>query len=60
MDGMSLLKKLRHDPASPAIIVITGKGTVESAVEAMKNGALDYITKPYKLDELSIISYNFV
>lgn len=55
MDGMALLKKLRHDPVSPAIIVITGKGTVESAVEAMKNGALDYITKPYKLDELSII-----
>ena len=55
MDGMSVLKKLRTDPAAPAIIVLTGKATVETAVEAMKYGAYDYLTKPYKLDELVII-----
>jgi DNA-binding NtrC family response regulator len=49
------LRKLKNDPASPAIIVITGKATVDTAVGAMKNGALDYLTKPYKLDELSMI-----
>jgi len=55
MDGISVLKKLRTDPAAPAIIVLTGKATVETAVEAMKYGAYDYLTKPYKLDELVII-----
>jgi DNA-binding NtrC family response regulator len=54
-DGISLMKKLRQDPASPVIIVLTGRATVETAVEAMKHGAYDYLTKPYKLDELVII-----
>jgi two-component system response regulator AtoC len=55
IDGISLMKKLRADPAAPAIIVLTGRATVETAVEAMKHGAYDYLTKPYKLDELTII-----
>jgi two-component system, NtrC family, response regulator AtoC len=54
-DGISLMKRLKQDPSSPMIIVLTGKATVETAVEAMKNGAYDYLTKPYKLDELVII-----
>jgi DNA-binding NtrC family response regulator len=54
-DGLSVMKKLKADTAAPAIIVLTGKATVETAVEAMKNGAYDYLTKPYKLDELVII-----
>ncbi len=55
IDGISLMKKLQSDPAAPAIIVLTGRATVETAVEAMKHGAYDYLTKPYKLDELTII-----
>jgi len=55
MDGLSLMKKLKEDPSAPPIIVLTGKATVETAVEAMKNGAYDYLTKPYKLDELVIV-----
>ena len=55
MDGISLLKKMKTDPASPAVIVITGKATVDTAVEAMKDGAYDYLSKPYKLDELLIV-----
>jgi DNA-binding NtrC family response regulator len=54
-DGISLMKKLNQDPASPVIIVLTGRATVETAVEAMKHGAYDYLSKPYKLDELVII-----
>ena len=49
------MKKLKEDSGAPAIIVLTGKATVETAVEAMKNGAFDYLAKPYKLDELLII-----
>src|SRR5512139_1576526 len=55
VDGISLMKKLKEDGSSPPIIVLTGKATVETAVEAMKNGAYDYLTKPYKLDELAIV-----
>ena len=55
VDGISLMKKLREDGSAPPIIVLTGKATVETAVEAMKNGAYDYLTKPYKLDELAIV-----
>ncbi|MGD0283801.1 MAG: sigma-54 dependent transcriptional regulator, partial [Dissulfurispiraceae bacterium] len=51
-DGIALMKKLRNDPAAPAVIVLTGMATVETAVEAMRNGAYDYISKPYKLDKL--------
>ncbi len=55
MDGISFMKRLKGDPAAPAIIVLTGKATIETAVEAMKNGAYDYLSKPYKLDELEIL-----
>ena len=54
-DGISLMQTLKTDPASPVIIVLTGRATIETAVEAMKNGAYDYLTKPYKLDELVIV-----
>ncbi len=55
MDGLALMKKLKSDPAAPAIVVLTGRATIETAVEAMKNGAYDYLTKPYKLDELVVV-----
>jgi len=55
VDGISLMKKLKDDLSAPPVIVLTGKATVETAVEAMKNGAHDYLTKPYKLDELVIV-----
>jgi len=55
LDGVSLMKNLKEESGVPPIIVLTGKATVETAVEAMKNGAYDYLTKPYKLDELVIV-----
>jgi len=55
IDGISLMKRLKEDPVAPVIIVLTGRATVETAVEAMKNGAYDYLTKPYKLEELIIV-----
>jgi len=55
IDGISLLKRFRKDPHFPPVIVMTGRATVETAVEAMKNGAYDYMTKPYKLDEIEIV-----
>ena len=50
MDGMHLLKHIREDDPRAIVIMITGYGTVNTAVEAMKLGAFDYITKPLKDD----------
>ena len=61
--GLDILQKARtlHPPA--VVIVITGFGTVETAVEAMKKGAYDYLEKPFKLSEFKLcvqraLSYN--
>jgi DNA-binding NtrC family response regulator len=55
MDGIELLKKIKNMPYSAEVILITAYGTIESAVEAMKIGAYDYITKPFEMDELLIL-----
>jgi len=52
MDGITLLRKARDLQEHLAIIMITAYATVETAVEAMKNGAFDYVCKPFKIDEL--------
>ncbi len=54
MDGMQLLKQARKMNPNMAAIILTAYGTVETAVEAMKEGAFDYVTKPFKVDELLI------
>ncbi len=54
MSGIEVLMKVHADAPSMPVIVITAYGTVESAVEAMKQGAYDYITKPFNRDELRI------
>ncbi len=52
LDGMSLLEKIKEKGMETDVIVVTGFGSIDSAVEAMKKGAYDYITKPFNLDEL--------
>lgn len=52
MDGMALLETVRKKYPDMAIIMITAHGTIETAVEAMKKGAKDYILKPLRLDEI--------
>ena len=52
MSGMDILKAARQADPTMEVIVLTGYGTVESAVEAMKLGAFDYIKKPWVTDEL--------
>ncbi len=53
-DGMELLRNLRQHHPSVAPIVLTGFGKIESAVEAVKLGAVDYLTKPAIDDELRL------
>jgi two-component system NtrC family response regulator len=52
MDGMQVLKAIKERSAETLVIMITAFGTVDIAVEAMKAGAYDYITKPFNRDEL--------
>src|SRR5512143_178278 len=54
MSGMEVLTKIRERGEGLPVIVITAYGTIESAVEAMKQGAFDYITKPFNRDELRL------
>lgn len=58
MDGLTFLKEVRKRVGNLPVLVITGFGTVENAVEAMKEGATDYLMKPFTFDTLtkSIVS----
>jgi len=53
--GLELLKKIRSENPETSVVIITAFGTIETAVEAMKEGAYDYLTKPVDLDELDLI-----
>lgn len=53
--GEELLKRIGAEAPGLPVIVLTGHGTVENAVEAMRNGAYDFITKPVNLDRLSLL-----
>jgi DNA-binding NtrC family response regulator len=55
MDGLELFANMREAGIESEIIIITGKGTVASAVEAMRHGAYDYLTKPLDLERLKAL-----
>ena len=55
MSGLELLKCIRSEYPEIVVIMVTAYGTVENAVEAMKGGAYDYITKPVNMEELRLI-----
>ncbi len=51
-DGITVLKKVKEIKKDAEVIIITGYATIETAITALKNGAYDYITKPYPLEEI--------
>lgn len=53
MDGLDLTKAVKHLRPDIDVVMITGYGTIESAVETMKHGAMDYVEKPFTADELA-------
>ncbi len=55
MDGIELVKKLRAIEDAPAVIVMTAFGAVESAIDAMRSGAEEYLTKPLNFEELLVV-----
>jgi DNA-binding NtrC family response regulator len=53
-EGTDLLRELQTRPQKPLVVMVTGFGSVESAVECMRNGAFDYMLKPFSNDQLEV------
>jgi DNA-binding NtrC family response regulator len=54
LDGLKLLQRLKETGRPPIVLMVTGHGTVETAVEAMRHGAFDYLTKPIDAAQLQV------
>lgn len=55
MDGMQFLKTIKSERSEIPVILITAFGSIDTAIEAMRNGAYHYLVKPFKLSEMSVI-----
>jgi len=55
IDGLELLKRIKRESPQTEVIILTGHGTIESARDALKQGAYDYLTKPVDVDELAML-----
>src|SRR5947208_14914827 len=55
LEGIDILKQLRAEMPSVPVVMISGHGTIETAVEAIKIGAYDFIEKPFKADRLLLL-----
>src|SRR5205823_466639 len=53
--GVEVLRQIKNRRPDIEVVVVTGHGTVHSAVQAMKAGAYDYVTKPFSLEELKLL-----
>lgn len=58
LDGMELLNRVQNEPSPPRFIMISGHGNVETAIEAVRNGAFDYLPKPPDMNKLLITVKN--
>lgn len=55
MCGMEVLEKIKTVSPETVVVLITAYGTIETAVEAMKKGAYDYIIKPFSPDQVELV-----
>jgi diguanylate cyclase (GGDEF)-like protein len=60
MDGLTLIKKLKSEKSGTDVLVITGYGSIENAVECMKAGALEYLIKPFTVDQIQVAVHKAV
>ena len=60
MDGMEALSRIQSLPQPPAVIIISGHGTIETAVRATKLGAFDFIEKPLSLERIIVLVRNAI
>ena len=55
MGGMKLLRMIKELDSPLEVIIVTAHGTISTAVEAVKLGAYDFLTKPFRMEELSVV-----
>jgi DNA-binding NtrC family response regulator len=55
MDGLEVLRNVRQESSPPEVIIITGNGTIETAISAIRLGAYDYLSKPYRMAEIDVL-----
>jgi DNA-binding NtrC family response regulator len=55
LDGMEVLKWIRREQPGAEVIMITGFPTIQGAVECIRHGALDYLVKPFRIDDLEVV-----
>ena len=55
ISGLEVLARLKEGHPDCEVVLLTGQGTIETAVEAMKRGAYDFLTKPFPLNELEVL-----
>ena len=55
MDGIDILKKVKSDYPNVPVVIISGHGNIEIAVSAIKQGAYDFIEKPFNLEQLLVV-----
>jgi DNA-binding NtrC family response regulator len=55
MDGMPLLQEVKRRAPETWMLLMTAFGSIDSAVQAIKEGAYDYLTKPFKMDEIIVV-----
>jgi two-component system response regulator PilR (NtrC family) len=60
VSGLELLKNIKEITPETIVVIVTAFGTTESAVEAMKHGAYDYIQKPFQMDEIRLVVKNAI
>ena len=58
LSGMELIKAIKHENDKTEFVIITGYASMDSAVEAIKIGAFDYIVKPFRMEELKVVVKN--
>ena len=54
MDGLDILKESKANGSTASIIIMTARNTMRNAIDAMKNGAFEYVTKPFENDEILV------
>ncbi len=55
IDGLEVLRQMRNEPDPPEVVIMTGHGTVDTAITAVKLGAYGYVTKPFRMDEIEVV-----
>src|SRR3990172_4862001 len=55
MNGIELLKRIKQKDPSLSVVMITAYGSLQSAVEAMRQGAYDYLSKPFEMEEIKLV-----